>query len=61
MEAIAERRGGVMTSSCGRLFDGVAALLGLGDFNTFEGELPMRLQAEAEKTRPQKKSLPFDD
>jgi hydrogenase maturation protein HypF len=59
IEAIRERRGGVMTSSCGRLFDGVAALLGLGDFNRFEGELPMRLQAEAEKAGPQKKTFPF--
>jgi hydrogenase maturation protein HypF len=59
LESIAERRGGVMTSSCGRLFDGVAALLGLGDFNSFEGELPMRLQAEAENARPQNKIYPF--
>jgi hydrogenase maturation protein HypF len=58
-EAIVRRRGGVMTSSCGRLFDGVAALLGLGDFNSFEGELPMRLQAAAEKSRPHKKAYPF--
>jgi hydrogenase maturation protein HypF len=59
IEAIKGRRGGVMSSSCGRLFDGVAALLGLGDFNQFEGELPMRLQAEAEKAGPQKKTYPF--
>ncbi len=59
LEAIARRRGGVMTSSCGRLFDGVAALLELGDINTFEGELPMRLQAEAEKASPQKNAYPF--
>ncbi|HSQ34780.1 MAG TPA: carbamoyltransferase HypF [Candidatus Binatia bacterium] len=59
LECIASRRGGVMTTSCGRLFDGVAALLGLGDSNSFEGELPMRLQAEAEKARPQKRNYPF--
>ncbi|MCX6558727.1 MAG: carbamoyltransferase HypF, partial [Candidatus Aminicenantes bacterium] len=58
-EAIDKRRGGVMSTSCGRLFDGAAALLGLGDYNSFEGELPMRLQAEAEKARPQNKSYPF--
>jgi hydrogenase maturation protein HypF len=58
-EAIIQRRGGVMTSSCGRLFDSVAALLGLGDYNSFEGELPMRLQAEAEKARPQKQPYPY--
>jgi len=59
LECIVERRGGVMTTSCGRLFDGVAALLGLGDLNQFEGELPMRLQAEAEKAQPQKQSYPY--
>jgi len=58
-EAIVKRRGGVMSTSCGRLFDGVAALLGLGDCNSFEGELPARLQADAEKARPQKKPYPF--
>ena len=59
LEAIGQRRGGVMTSSCGRLFDGVASLLGLGDHNSFEGELPMRLQAAAEQAGPQKKTYPF--
>ena len=58
-EAIVQRRGGVMTSSCGRLFDGVAALLGLGDCNSYEGELPSLLQAEAERARPQKQSYPY--
>jgi hydrogenase maturation protein HypF len=58
-EAIVQRRGGVMASSCGRLFDGVAALLGLGDYNSYEGELPALLQAEAEKARPQKKPYPY--
>ena len=48
-----------MTTSCGRLFDGVAALLGLGDSNSYEGELPTRLQAEAEKARPQKQPYPY--
>ncbi len=59
LESIVRRRGGVMTTSCGRLFDGVASLLGIGDFNSYEGELPSLLQAEAEKTRPQKKTYPF--
>ena len=48
-----------MTSSCGRLFDGVAALLGLGDINSYEGELPARLQAEAERARSEKKTYPY--
>jgi hydrogenase maturation protein HypF len=59
MESIVQRRGGVMTTSCGRLFDGVAALLGLGVRNSYEGELPSLLQAEAERARPQKKAYPF--
>lgn len=58
LEGIRERRGGVMTSSCGRLFDGVASLLGLGEFNTYEGELPSLLQAEAERARPSGKAYP---
>jgi hydrogenase maturation protein HypF len=59
LESIRQRRGGVMTTSCGRLFDGVASLLGMGDFNSYEGELPSLLQAEAEKAGPQKKAYPF--
>jgi hydrogenase maturation protein HypF len=59
LECIAARCGGVMTTSCGRLFDGVASLLGLGDINHFEGELPMRLQAEAERARPGRRAYPF--
>jgi hydrogenase maturation protein HypF len=60
LEAIASRRGGVMTTSCGRLFDGAAALLGLGGHNSYEGELPSLLQAEAEKAGPQNEPYPFD-
>ncbi len=59
LESIAQHRGGVMTTSCGRLFDGVAALLGLGDSNSYEGELPSRLQAEAENARPQRQPYPY--
>lgn len=35
----------VQTSSLGRLFDAVSALLGLGAINRFEAELPMALEA----------------
>jgi hydrogenase maturation protein HypF len=35
----------VQTSSLGRLFDAVAALVGLGTENRFEAELPMALEA----------------
>lgn len=35
----------VSTSSMGRFLDGIAALLGICSFNTFEGEAAMRLEA----------------
>lgn len=54
LEAIEKRAGGIPTSSCGRVFDAVAALLGLGTVNTFEGEMPIKLQAYAEAGDTQK-------
>ena len=36
-----------LTSSVGRLFDGVASILGLKDFNSFEGEAAMLLEQSA--------------
>ncbi len=51
LEAVARRQAGVLTSSCGRLFDGAAALLGLGQHNGYDGQLPMLLQARAERSR----------
>lgn len=51
LEAIKKGAGGILTSSCGRLFDAAAVLLGIGNFNTYEGELPIKLQACAEKSR----------
>ena len=38
----------VTSTSCGRLFDAVSALLGLCTHATYEGEAPARLQAAAE-------------
>ena len=38
----------IQTSSLGRLFDAVAALVGLGAINRFEAELPMALEAVIE-------------
>ena len=37
----------VRTSSLGRVFDAVAALLGLGSYNSFDAQLPMALEAIA--------------
>jgi len=37
----------VQTSSLGRVFDAVAAMLGLGSYNNFDAQLPMALEAVA--------------
>ena len=37
----------ILTSSCGRVFDGIATLLGLGDINYYDGYLPVLLQNNA--------------
>jgi len=39
----------VQTSSLGRLFDAVAGLTGLGRINSFEAQLPMALQSQADE------------
>jgi hydrogenase maturation protein HypF len=38
----------VPTSSLGRVFDAVAAMLGLGSYNHFEAQLPIALEAVAD-------------
>ncbi len=40
---------GLATTSMGRVFDAVASLLDVNDYNTFEGEAAMHLQAIAER------------
>jgi len=47
-----------MTSSCGRLFDAVSALLGICDIITYEAQAAVRLQRCAEKSTA-KGSYPF--
>jgi hydrogenase maturation protein HypF len=40
----------IETSSLGRIFDAVAAMLGLGSYNHFDAQLPMALEAIIEST-----------
>jgi len=47
LEQIEKRINTVETSSLGRVFDVVAAMLGLGSYNHFEAQLPMALEAVA--------------
>lgn len=47
LEQITKRVNTVATSSIGRVFDAVAAMLGLGSYNHFEAQLPMALEAIA--------------
>jgi len=46
-EQLEKRINTVETSSLGRVFDAVAAMLGLGSYNHFEAQLPMALEAIA--------------
>jgi hydrogenase maturation protein HypF len=48
LEQIDKRINTVSTSSLGRVFDAVAALLGLGNYNHFDAQLPMVLESLAE-------------
>jgi hydrogenase maturation protein HypF len=53
------RQFGVLTSSCGRIFDAAASILGLGHFSDFDGDLPSQLQAYAEKYKPNRTCYNF--
>ena len=48
LEQIEKQINTVETSSLGRVFDAVAAMVGLGTYNYFEAQLPMALEAIAE-------------
>jgi hydrogenase maturation protein HypF len=49
LEQIEKRVNCVETSSLGRVFDAVAAMAGLGNYNHFEAQLPMALEAIADE------------
>jgi len=48
LEQIEKQINTVETSSLGRIFDAVAAMVGLGGYNYFEAQLPMALEAAIE-------------
>jgi hydrogenase maturation protein HypF len=48
-----------LCSSAGRLFDGFGALLGLGSHNSYEGQLPLAVEAAATGAAPASDALPF--
>jgi hydrogenase maturation protein HypF len=48
LEQVEKQINTVKTSSLGRIFDAVAAMVGLGTYNHFEAQLPMALEAIAE-------------
>ncbi len=49
LEQIEKHINTVQTSSLGRVFDAVAAILGLGSYNHFDAQLPMALEAIADE------------
>lgn len=50
LEQIDRRINAVETSSLGRVFDAVAALLGLGHYNHFDAQLPMMLESVVDES-----------
>jgi hydrogenase maturation protein HypF len=49
-----------LCSSVGRLFDAVGALLGLGTVNSFEGQMPLAVEASAWRARAGSDELRFE-
>ena len=56
-QAIEKNVNSPLTSSCGRLFDAVAALLGISETVTYEGQAAILLESLAEKTAREIPSL----
>lgn len=54
LEQIRKKINTVNTSSLGRVFDAAAAIAGLGNYNHFEAQLPMALEACADNTIEQR-------
>jgi hydrogenase maturation protein HypF len=48
-----------LCTSAGRLFDAFGALLGLGEHNSFEGQLPLAVEAAAARAGGPRRALPF--
>jgi hydrogenase maturation protein HypF len=46
-------------TSAGRLFDGFGALIGLGTRNSFEGQIPLAVEAAAHRAASDGEALPF--
>ena len=54
-----QRLNSPLCSSAGRLFDGFGALLGLGQTNNFEGQLPLAVEVAATTAVSEGHALPF--
>jgi len=55
-----KKQGYLMTSSCGRLFDAVSALLGVCSVNDYEGQGAALLEAQAKRAARQKGYYPYE-
>ncbi|MEA2103540.1 MAG: carbamoyltransferase HypF, partial [Candidatus Cloacimonadota bacterium] len=49
LHILRNRSAKIMNSSMGRLFDAIASLIGVCNYNTYQGEAPMKLESIAER------------